>query len=558
MKKLHSIQIHFLWLPLVIAMFALVSCAGPTATGKNGERGFTVLSMNDTYRIEGVADGTLGGISRVRTLRRDLEQRHGDILIVHAGDILYPSLLSRRYKGAQMVDVLNRLDGDAGRFDQHMFVIFGNHEFDKSRMKHAPGLHKRLLDSGFTWLNANVQFGRDSKQRPLLTTPNHLASKLIEFHGVKVGLFGLTSDVKIPEYVEKIHDPLEIARNTTAALRQQGAEVVIAVTHLDVSIDAKLLETLGDAGPDLIFGGHEHFNQIRNIDGRPRIFKADADAVTVFVTEIALDPTGAVNTRPRLVHLDHTIAQDTQIQERVEYWRQRYDREYCADSGATPACLDTELGNTRVPLVAEELTIRSRESNLGSWIADRALQAFADQGAQVAFVNSGSLRLNYNLPPGPITQRHIAELFAYPSPMHLIRIDGKTLKQVAQRSVSEWPGQGRWLQVAGFAFRHHTVQQRADRVTLLTANGPRPVKDSDSILAVVSNFLIDPAIGDQDGYTMLDKTQIVDIGQAPPDLKVLTMNALQAAGSTGIAPQEAGRICNVPSERPEPCLIVDR
>ena len=82
------------------------------------------------------------------------------------------------------------------------------------------------------------------------------------------------------------------------------------------------------------------------------------------------------------------------------------------------------------------------------------LEPFAGCGAQAAFINSGSLRLNQDLPAGPSHPPHVEELFAYPTPLYLLKIDGATLKQVAEQAIRGWPGSGNWLQIAGFAFVH--------------------------------------------------------------------------------------------------------
>ncbi|MCG6872468.1 MAG: bifunctional metallophosphatase/5'-nucleotidase [Gammaproteobacteria bacterium] len=540
---------------LLLALATLAACApGPGRPDASGS--FTVIAVNDIYRIEGVKNGAAGGLARVRSLRKQLEARGEEVLVLHAGDALFPSLLSRVYKGAQMIDILNGLDGDNEAFDPRFFITFGNHEFDRARAKHAPELRQRLQDSQFTWLNANVHFAQDSAGQSLMAAPNHVATQIVEAGGIKVGIFGLTSDVKIPEYVTGIENPVAAARRASGELRAAGAEVVIALSHLDMGQDVKLIEALGDDGPDLIFGGHEHFNQVRNIGGVPRIFKADADAVTAFVVQVHAEADG-VTTRHRLARLDGSLAPDPALAERTGGWLERFDREYCQKRKRPPGCLQQVVGHTRVALEAEELRIRSTESNLGSWLADQALAAFAGSGAQVAFLNAGSLRLNYDLPPGNITHQQIAELFAYPAPLYLIQIDGRTLKQVAQRAVSEYPGQGRWLQIAGFAFRHNVNTGEAGALTLLTDSGPRAVRDEEPILAVTGNFLLDPSIGDQDGYTMLGKHQVVD-PRTPPDLRDRMLAALRTAGEKGIAPVVRGRICEEPATGPAPCLALPR
>jgi 5'-nucleotidase len=78
------------------------------------EREVVVLAINDVYRIEGVEGSQRGGMSLVRALRRQLEMQNPDLLLLHAGDFLFPSLLSEWTNGAHMVEMMNALDGAPG------------------------------------------------------------------------------------------------------------------------------------------------------------------------------------------------------------------------------------------------------------------------------------------------------------------------------------------------------------------------------------------------------------------------------------------------------------
>ena len=192
---------------------------------------------------------------------------------------------------------------------------------------------------------------------------------------------------------------------------------------------------------------------------------------------------------------------------------------------------------------------------MGDYVADRALGAFAKEGAQVAFLNSGTLRINYDIERGlPIVRRHVEELFAYPAPLRLIEITGATLQRIVERSISGWTGQGHFLQIAGFAFRHDPKTGKATDLTLLGPS-PRRIAPSDRLRAVVNTFLLDPTKG-QDGYTMIGPGDIVDkLGpnlSAGPDLKQIVIDAFKLAGDAGIAPVADGRICN--PQRQGPCL----
>ena len=119
------------------------------------------MAINDVYRIEGLTEERKGGLARLRALRRQLEETH-DVLMLHAGDFLFPSFSSNFFHGRQMIDVMNLLDGrDAtGAIDPRLFVAFGNHEFDASDCDRPAILRERVAEADFTWLASNIHFDR--------------------------------------------------------------------------------------------------------------------------------------------------------------------------------------------------------------------------------------------------------------------------------------------------------------------------------------------------------------------------------------------------------------
>lgn len=421
-----------------LALLGALTWGGPGPVLAAG-RTATILMINDVYRIGGVDEGRTGGIPRLRTLRAELEREAPDLLLLHAGDFLFPSMFSRRFYGAQMIDLLNQLDGEPRAFDDRLWVTFGNHEFERDRREQAGDLQARIRESGFHWLGTNILFAQEPSGRPLVSAPNLESAALVESGGIRIGLFSLTTDVKHPAYVETFEEPIQVARRLTALLRQQGAEVVVALTHLPASRDLALLRTLGAQGPDLIIGGHDHERQVHLAGGHRQVIKADADARSAGVVRIYLDANGGIGIEPEFRILDAGVMPDPILEARVGEWARRFDLETCTGRGEPAGCLDQPLGRTRVALVAEELEIRRFETNLGNFVADQALAAFAERGAQIAFVNSGSLRLNQDMPAGTrLTQSHLLDLFAYPSPLVLIRLDGATLQRIAERSIQQW------------------------------------------------------------------------------------------------------------------------
>ena len=543
---------------VLLALPLLTACASsapPAAAPARParERTAVLLSINDVYRIEGVEGGKAGGLARVRTLRQELEREHPDLLVVHAGDLLFPSFASRMFKGEQMISVLDVLDGDPVAFDRRMLAVFGNHEFEKPKLADAGLLASRVKESQFHWLAGNVVFKKGEDGKPLVGGDNLSRTVLVESGGIRIGLVGLTIPTLGVEYVDDFQGPDVVAKKLSAELRRRGAEVVIALTHLTAAEDRGLLQTLGDAGPDLILGGHDHEHMAFQVGSR-WVLKADADARTATVVRLTLGADGRVRVEHDLRSLaGDSPRPDPKVQAVVDEWQALHEKMFCEQAKAAPGCLEEVYGRTQTMLGAEETKIRGSETSLGDWVTDRMLAAFAVCGAQAAFINSGSLRLNQDLAAGTrITRRHVEELFAYPTPLYLLRLDGATLQKVAEQSTRGWPGSGSWLQISGFAWVHDTQGKTATGLTLLTPQGPRPVRPDEEILAAVDDYLVNPEIGDQDGYIMLQPSRIVGSCAADGhDLKKVVETALRAAQPQGIAPRVEGRICQ-PGQ--SPCL----
>ncbi len=530
--------------------------SGECGLQDDGRRVFRLLHVNDTYRIEGLSDGR-GGLARVRTLRRDLEDNCGPVMVTHAGDLLFPSLLSRAFKGEQMIDVLNMLDGDADASDPYFVATFGNHEFDKSSMKYASMVDSRVEQSGFIWLDTNIEWKSGEAGQPLISADNLVDTHTVDLGGVSVGFFSLTADVKVPAYAQKIDtDYSGIMAAKTAQLRAAGAEVVVALTHLDARSDVATLEAISDAKarPDVVLGGHNHVAMTLD-GGGVSVVKADADAVSARVVTIRVGVDAAVTVdAPAPTKIGPTEpAADAAVQQRVDDWLAKYETAFCGE-GVT-GCLDERLTVAKGDLIAEELQIRRYETNVGDWIAQHALDIFAEDGAQLAIVNSGSLRLNQDIPDGTaVTRQTVEEIFAYPAPMYLLKVKGSVVQQLIDRSIYDWSGSGHFLQIAGFAYVHDTDKGTSERPHLLTADGPVPIEPDAEYLLVTGDYLISPEMGDQDGYTMLSKDMRVESPRDKTDLKDVVIEAMKAAGDEGLSLDLKGRICS--TDRPDdPCLV---
>jgi 2',3'-cyclic-nucleotide 2'-phosphodiesterase (5'-nucleotidase family) len=154
-------------------------------------------------------------------------------------------------------------------------------------------------------------------------------------------------------------------------------------------------------------------------------------------------------------------------------------------------------------------------------------------------LNTGSLRLNYNVPKGPLTRRHVEQLLPYATALKVVDVPGPVLRdQVLAHAIESWTGNGWFLQVSGIGFTHDPAKGVVRDVWIADgAGGRRPIRDDETIKLVTTDYLLDPSMGNRDGYTMIDPTGATgDLA-----LKPLVLTAL-AAGP--VAPVADGRICN--------------
>lgn len=212
------------------------------------------------------------------------------VLAVVNGDVLGGSSLLQSRQGSIAIEVMNSIPID--------LAVLGNHEFDHG----DEILMQRVRESNFVWLGSNVYYplyssdGNDEegdddnlyKQEKVVRNcysetkrgnddiatdhfhhhhyfPGiHGNGKLYTLHGsdIKIGVFGLVTKVTpLISYPSKkvTFDPdiLSVARRVTRSLRAQGAQIIVAITHLSEEED-RLLAMDSIAGVDLILGGHEH------------------------------------------------------------------------------------------------------------------------------------------------------------------------------------------------------------------------------------------------------------------------------------------------------------
>ena len=455
----------------------------------------TILQINDVYEIAPLNGGKSGGMARVQTVHKELLRDNPNTFLLHAGDFLNPSLLgTMKYKGEkirgkQMVECMNAMDFD--------LVTFGNHEFDLSEKD----LQKRLNESQFDWVSANVKHKMDSITGPFYKQHEWIKSFIPKTYiltaragkdakPVKIGVVSVTIPVNKPGYVEydDIYQAAEKAYNTL----KPKTDFIIALTHLTKEQDKELLKHLPDI--KLVIGGHEHVNMLIPV-GDSFIAKADANAATVYIHHIKYhSATGKVELKSELKTIDDHIKSDPEVDQIVQKW-QVVLNDKIKSVISSP---DEVIYHAQTPLDAREKSIRYRQTNFGQVVA-RAMKRSTH--ADAAVVNSGSVRIDDRL-TGDLTAVDIFRALPYGGAVFSIDIKGDFLKKILDFGESA-KGEGAYLQRDGIT--------RENGKWII--NG-KPVNNTQTYRIAITDFLL---TGYDIPFLTYDNKQVLKVHEPRPD-----------------------------------------
>ncbi len=418
----------FAALLLLLLACTLSACAvAPPGAGADGRVHVTILHFNDIYEIAPTGDGKEGGLARVATLRRQLLARNPNTITTLGGDLFSPSALGTapfegdRLAGRQMVDVLNHLGVD--------YATFGNHEFDLNENQ----FHQRMAEARFTWVSGNVA---DAGGRPFAGVKPNVVLPFVDDRtgrAFRIGLFGLTEGLNHASYV-RYADPQQAAGEQVRQLEGQ-ADFIIALTHQTLAKDVELLERLPRIG--LLLGGHEHEN-FQFWRGRfSPLLKADANVRSVYVVDLFFDPkSGRTEVRPSLVPIDERLSDDPQLKAVVERWTNVALASFRAQGFA----LQDQVTVTTEPLDGLEAHVRRGSTALTELVARSMLRPYPQ--AELSLFNSGAIRIDDVLPPGPITVYDVVRVLPFGGKVQLATIKGSLLQRVLEQSEANVGGGG--------------------------------------------------------------------------------------------------------------------
>lgn len=486
----------------VLLVLPLIAVAEPTK--------ITFLHVNDVYEI--AAKRGQGGLAELMTLLRQ-ERAAAEISITTlGGDLISPSVMSGLTKGAQMVELMNAIGMDV--------AVPGNHEFD-----FGPGIaRQRIGESNFPWLGTNV-LGGDGKPAVGMT-----GLHTVQAGDFTVGFFGLlapeTAVLSSPGSEVSFAPVIETATAAVKKLREMGAEVIVALTHLDFATDVALAREV--RGIHLILGGHDH-EPITWYEGGVALLKAGYDAHYLGVVDLSVEWVESRGKKKLQVipawRLLSTagVAPDAEIKKIVDSHNAKLDAE-----------LDVAVGVTKVVLDSRRASVRSGETNLGNLIADAMREAV---GAEVAVANGGGIRGDRTYEAGTtLTRKDVLTELPFGNVTVLIELSGADLLAALENGVSEVENKaGRFPQVSGVAFVYDPAAPKGSRITEIAVGG-KPLDPGRLYLVATNDYMQ----GGGDGYAAFKKGRTLIDASGAKLLATTVMDHIAAKGT--VAPEIEGRI----------------
>jgi 5'-nucleotidase/UDP-sugar diphosphatase len=318
---------------LVVASFLGIPGNLQSYSGETEELYFCILHTNDMHSAliphspavdydPEKEDPAIGGFARLATavdeIRENKMAEGEPVLLLDAGDFLggtaFAWLALSGY--AAELTIMQKMGYDA--------VAIGNHEYD-----YGPDvLAQYLLQAGYPEAHQKTLVLASNTEAP----PEHpLAARglyrktgMFELeNGLKVGVFSIIGKDAIQLIGDagdvQFLDQYETARQTVDELKEQGANVIVNISHSGVDEDRELAREV--PGIDIIVGGHSHTALYKpTLQGATIIVQAGSLGMYLGQLELAYNPnTGKVrvcneeNDRPFLIPIDDSFACDPEI-----------------------------------------------------------------------------------------------------------------------------------------------------------------------------------------------------------------------------------------------------
>jgi 2',3'-cyclic-nucleotide 2'-phosphodiesterase/3'-nucleotidase len=418
------------------------------------------------------------GLSRVATIIQNIRSEAMNSILLDNGDFLQGNPMGdyiayeRGMKEGDMhpiITAMNTLGFDGS--------TLGNHEFNYG----LEFLMKALAGADFPIVSANVvkTAGATPREDTTLVPPYVILDREItdgagKTHPIRIGLIGfvppqiMTWDRRHLEGNVTARDILEAARAYVPQIREQGADIVIALSHSGIGapeaedmMENASIPLAGVEGIDVILTGHSHlvfpsstYDNLPGLDtakgtimGKPGVmagFWGSHMGLVDLMLERDGDGWRVLNHQSEARPISRRN-EDRSVTALVQDYQPVLDATM-ADHEETLAYVRRAVGKTAAPLhsyfalVADDPSVQI-VSNAQTWYIAQMMQGTPHEGlpilsAAAPFKAGGRGGPEYytDVPVGDVAIKNVADLYLYPNTVRAVRVTGAQVKDWLERS----------------------------------------------------------------------------------------------------------------------------
>lgn len=478
-----------------------------------------ILHTNDMHGSL-VGSSSVIGLDRVASLKI-ME----NAILADGGDATQGIALASLSQGADVIDIMNTVGYDA--------MAAGNHEFDYGLDRLA---ENRKL-AAFPIISANTYY----EGTPLFAGSynggeTNGENVIIDKNGIKIGIFALTTvntaTSTKPDGIIGVEfkDEVEIAKGQVAKLNEQGADVIIALTHMGVNPDSAkctsrdLAKAMAGTGLDAIIDGHSH-TVVDEDDSGIVIGQTGAAGANVGRMKITVDENGDVSVEEILLSraFFDNIEPDAATAAKIDKINAKQNEMLGEVIGST----ENTLWGGSINQISES---RVGETNLGDIICDSMIysvkQIISEEYADVPIIaveNGGGFRTA--IPNGTITMGSVINTLPFANTIMFKEITPSVLYTYLEDYLASVTAQdantgfltasysGSFPQIGGFRFEYDPNAAAGEKVKHIYLAEDKETElyrnDAETKIIIASNdYVIDqkafeeiPLLGEGSGLT---------------------------------------------------------
>lgn len=428
------------WIAVLLVIVLLVGVM-PVSVFATDNEDIVILYENDVHCV-------VEGYSKLAALKKELQETHTHVGVVSGGDYVQGNSLGSISQGAYIVELMNLVGYDA--------VALGNHEFDyrMERLEELIGMmdtkpvccnfQKNGEDTSYFEPYSIVSYGEVDIAYIGITTPSTITSSspaqfkdengnfLYDFHAL---------------------DLYEVVQSNIDAAKAQGADYIIAISHVGYADDAIYgdLEDIEDLirntdGLDVVLDAHSH----SVIEGREvpdksgnSVLLSSTGTKFAYIGKLTI---GAEGLKTELIKTEDYQKSDPIVDAYIAQIYAAY-----AELG------ERKVAFSEVDLITHDAQgnrlVRNAETNLGDLCAEAYRYVVS---ADMGYVNGGGIRSDVK--KGDITFNDLLNVHPFNNTIVLAEVSGQTILDMMEMTVMTWPAEdGCFPHLAGIRFSVNTA-----------------------------------------------------------------------------------------------------